>query len=102
MKIIFLLLVCILCLIAACSGGYLVNMKEQTKFPGGRELFVSKCNSCHQLYNPNQYAKAEWDSILVPMKKKAKISSEQKNEIYNWILEIKGKYEKSMAKNQNK
>lgn len=99
MKIIFLLLAGVLCLIASCSGGYVVNMKEQTKFPDGRELFVSKCNSCHQLYSPNMYAKTAWDSILTPMKKKAKISSEQKYEIYNWILEIKDNYEKSMVKN---
>jgi hypothetical protein len=102
MKIILLMLSGFLCFIAACGAGYVVNMNERTDFPEGRELFVSKCNACHQLYNPNQHTKVEWDSILVPMKKKAKISVEQKNEIYNWILEIKENYERSMVKNQSK
>jgi hypothetical protein len=100
LKIIFILLAGALCLIAACSGGFVVNMKEQTNFPEGRELFVSKCNSCHQLYSPSLHTKTEWDSILVLMKKKAKINNEQRNEIYNWILEIKDNYEKSTAKNR--
>lgn len=101
MKSIFLLLIGAIFLIAACSSGYIVNMKEHTDFPGGRQLFISKCNSCHQLFSPNRFSKTKWDSILIPMKKKAKISSEQKNEIYNWILEIKDNYEKSLVKNQN-
>jgi len=106
MKIIFILLFGILCLIYACSTGFIVNMKEQTNFPKGRELFVSKCNACHRLYNPVIHSKTEWDSILVPMKEKAKINTEQKNQIYNWILEQKDNYEKSMEKklysNKNK
>lgn len=100
MKVILLMLSCLLCFIAACGAGYVVNMNEQTDFPEGRELFVSKCNSCHQLYSPNQHTKIEWDSILVTMKNKAKISNEQKNEIYNWILEQKDNYQKSMVKKQ--
>jgi len=89
MKIIITILLTVLVFIASCSQGYIVNMNEQTKHSKGRELFVSKCNACHQFYDSNQFTKAEWDSILVPMKKKAKINENEKDEILSWILEIK-------------
>ncbi|HVO72542.1 MAG TPA: hypothetical protein VMT35_00850 [Ignavibacteriaceae bacterium] len=98
MKSFFLILIFFLCLIAACSQSYIVNMGQKTNYPEGRELFVSKCGGCHQLYNPNQFTPAVWDSMLYLMKKKAKISDEQKNEIYSWIIEIKdstGNYSES-------
>lgn len=101
MKTMSILLLGILCIIYACGTGYIVNMKEQTDFPEGRELFVSKCNACHRLYNPVLHSKTEWDSILVPMKEKAKINNDQKNKIYNWILEQKDNYEKAKIKESN-
>jgi mono/diheme cytochrome c family protein len=67
-------------------------MNEETDHPAGRELFVSKCNSCHQLHNPHQFSEAEWDSLLVVMKRKAKINEEQRNEIFSWIMGIKNKH----------
>ena len=75
-------------------------MKEPTSHPEGRNLFVSKCNACHQLYNPGTYSEAEWDSILVPMQGKAKLKDEQRNAIYKWILEIKRYSNKSSGLNQ--
>lgn len=89
MKLVSVIFIFVLCLIAACSKSYFVNMEEKTKFPQGRELFVSKCSGCHQLFNPNHYTAAEWDSLLFIMKNKAKIREEQKNQIYSWIIEIK-------------
>ena len=89
MKILIVILLIVVVCITSCSQGYIVNMNAQTNHAEGRELFVSKCNACHQLYDPNQYTTVVWDSILVPMKKKAKLNEEQKNEIYNWIIELK-------------
>ena len=89
MKLVYIILIFVLCLIAACSQSYIVNMNENTKFPEGRELFASKCGGCHKLYNPDQFTSAEWDSLLFLMKRKAKIVEEQKNEIYKWINEVK-------------
>lgn len=88
MKIISVILFAIV-LTAACSQGYFVNTEVATQHPEGRELYISKCNSCHQLYNPDNYTNLGWDSILVTMQMKAKIKEEQSNQIYNWILEVK-------------
>ncbi len=64
-------------------------MDERTKNPEGRFLYMSKCNSCHKLYDPKQFSIMEWDSIITIMKQKAKISSEQRELIHSWILEKK-------------
>lgn len=82
--------------IEACNQGYIVNMNEQTTFPEGRNLFISKCNACHQLYDPASYTEAEWDSILVPMQSKAKLDDKQRNTVFNWILEAKNRKDKKV------
>lgn len=89
MKLVYFILIFVLCLIAACSRSYIINMNEKTKFPEGRELFASKCGGCHKLYSPDQFTAAEWDSLMSIMKNKAKLREEQKNKIYNWIIEVK-------------
>jgi hypothetical protein len=74
-------------LMSACSVGYVINTSEKTNHPGGRYLYSSKCNSCHRLYDPKNFSITKWDSILIKMKQKAKLSDEQRILIYNWILE---------------
>ncbi len=74
-------------IIFSCSTGYLVDMNEPTKFPEGRNLFVSKCNGCHKYHNPTEFTKSKWDSILIPMKSKAKLSEKEKTLILSWISE---------------
>ena len=83
------ILIVIISFIAACSESYVINMDKETNYPDGRDLYSSKCNACHRLYNPNKYTASEWDSLLIPMEKKAKIEKEHRDKIYHWILEIK-------------
>jgi len=84
-----ILVLSFLSLIITCSQGYVVNKNVNTDYSEGRDLYLSKCSGCHQLYDPDNYTKERWDQILIAMKEKSKINSEQKNEIYNWILETK-------------
>ena len=62
-------------------------MDEQTNYPEGRQLYSSKCNSCHGIHDPAQYSAARWDSIMIPMQLKAKITDTQKDQILHWIKE---------------
>jgi len=89
MRLGILLAIFVILYIAGCSQGYIVNMNAPTSHTEGRELFVSKCNACHQLYSPARLTAAEWDSVLVPMQDKAKLNAEQREAIYNWIIEVK-------------
>jgi hypothetical protein len=87
MKCVVSILFILITLIAACSAGYVINMKENTDYPEGRYLYASKCNSCHRLYDPKSLTITKWDSIIIKMKQKAKLSDEQRELIYNWISE---------------
>ena len=52
----------------------------------GRELYVKNCASCHQLYAPNKYNSVEWQKKLNWMQPKAKITDDQKQLIYNYLV----------------
>lgn len=84
---IVMLLLALLLIIFACGQGYIVNISSKTNCSEGRDLYISKCGGCHQLYNPKDYTNNEWDKILLSMQKKSKINDHQKNEIFNWIME---------------
>ena len=83
-KIIFLSL--LLGFLGACSGSFIED-NTPTKFPKARELYRSKCGGCHMLHNRHQFSAAKWDSILIPMQKKAKISNDQVEMILNYLEE---------------
>ena len=86
--------------IFACSQGYIVNMNAHTNYSEGRDLYMSKCGVCHQLFNPSNYTKDEWNKNMVVMQKKSKIDDDQKNEILNWILETRQNEENIGVKNK--
>ena len=71
----------------ACSGTKNVNSMEVTKFPEGRNLYVSKCTACHQAYERELHSSEDWDKILNDMGKKAKLSLEEKASISNYLSE---------------
>ena len=64
------------------------NVGEITKenLQKGRELYVNNCASCHQLYLPNKYDNKVWSFWLDDMQPKAKITNEQKQLIYNYLI----------------
>ena len=83
------LIIVFLITIFSCSQGYIVNTNAKTDYLEGRNLFMSKCGGCHQLFDPKSYSESEWNKIMMEMQKKSKIDDQQKNEIFNWILETK-------------
>jgi hypothetical protein len=87
-----------LLIIYSCSQGYSVNMEDKTKYPEGRNLYLSKCGGCHQLSDPSNHTKLEWDKIMITMQQKSKINDEQKNEIINWLIETQQSVENVEAK----
>lgn len=62
-------------------------MNAKTDYPEGRNLYISKCGGCHQLFDPNSHTELEWNKIIINMQKKSKINDQQKIYIYDWILE---------------
>jgi Dihaem cytochrome c len=51
----------------------------------GRDLYVNKCGSCHNLHLPSQYTNQQWHPILIKMQIKAKLSDSQMKLISRYI-----------------
>lgn len=61
---------------------------QLTKFPEGRELYLSKCTSCHKPYRREMFTAEKWKASLEEMTVKAKLNEEEKTLILNYLLEV--------------
>lgn len=83
MKIIFVLLISLL---IGCNKSIIDSKKINKNFEG-ELLYKSKCGGCHKLYDKFAYNQTQWTSILLEMEKKSRISFEQKNKIYDYLID---------------
>jgi len=51
----------------------------------GQTLYENNCKRCHRLHNADEYTAARWPSILNSMQKKAKITDQQKELIFEYL-----------------
>ena len=72
----------------ACSGSNSSNSNKTTKFPEGRNLYVSECTACHKAYNRELHTADEWIKILDEMGSKARLNTDEKLIILNYLSEI--------------
>jgi hypothetical protein len=42
-----------------------------------RKLYTTKCMRCHKSYDPAEYSQRQWESWMMKMRKKARLSPEQ-------------------------
>lgn len=52
----------------------------------GKTLYENNCAKCHRLYDRREYNAQEWRPILADMQKKAEITDEQREKIYNYLV----------------
>jgi cytochrome c5 len=68
--------------------------QAQTRWPDateqslaeGRELFVQRCQKCHDLPDRHAYDETRWPEILNEMAKKAKLDARQHESVLRFIL----------------
>jgi mono/diheme cytochrome c family protein len=79
----------ILLLISCSSQLYVPKVAASTvsveDLKTGRDIYVKKCSSCHQLFLPNQYNEKSWSFNLTDMQERAKITDAEKQLIYQYI-----------------
>ena len=51
----------------------------------GRNLYVSKCGSCHSLYQPGRFTKKGWEKVMPEMQKKAKCNNQETSIIIQYL-----------------
>ncbi|HMU43110.1 MAG TPA: hypothetical protein PKA80_07405 [Ignavibacteriaceae bacterium] len=70
-----------------CSGSGNETNNQLTKFPEGRELYLSKCTSCHRAYEREKFTAEKWKAVLNEMTVKAKLNDDEKTLILNYLSE---------------
>ncbi len=51
-----------------------------------RDLYITKCSSCHNLHLPREFTAPEWQKNLDRMQPKAKITDAQKQLLYAYLV----------------
>jgi cytochrome c5 len=51
----------------------------------GKNLYETNCASCHQLYNPKEFSKENWNVILKKMQPNTDINDQQREQIYDYL-----------------
>jgi len=83
-RIVIAVLTC--CILYSCSQTLYVptspDAARQEQLLKGRDLYVQHCSGCHNLHLPNEYTAVEWQKKLDEMQEKAKITTEEKQSIF--------------------
>jgi len=91
-KIIPILLLVVLIIYKCTSALYRPTISDAQKsgtsldtLIAGRKSYIISCGSCHNLYLPEQYTKAEWKITLDNMQERSNITVEQKEIILKYL-----------------
>ncbi len=52
----------------------------------GRDLFTTRCDTCHSLPPPTSHSASEWPGFVASMGKKARLDQVQQDEILRYVL----------------
>jgi hypothetical protein len=51
----------------------------------GRDLYLGKCGTCHQIYSPDSFNASNWQNILSMMAPRAGLSSANSTLVYKYV-----------------
>ncbi|HEX7868485.1 MAG TPA: cytochrome C [Chryseobacterium sp.] len=55
----------------------------------GKTIYEASCKRCHKLYEPTQFTSVEWVGIMNAMAPKAKLTEEQHQWVYDYVVSVK-------------
>ena len=63
-----------------------VTQASLAELQQGHDLFQNKCGKCHKLPKPGKHSKDEWTKILGKMAPKAKLTADQSDLVYKFVV----------------
>lgn len=64
-----------------------LNMSE--KLAQGKIIYDNECGKCHSLPIPTNFTPVQWVGIMNTMAPRSKLTEEQHENVYNWIISVK-------------
>lgn len=55
----------------------------------GKTIFENSCGKCHKLPDPTKHTSVQWVGIMNAMAPKAKLTDEQHQWVYDYIVSVK-------------
>ncbi|MBL4699649.1 MAG: hypothetical protein JKX85_00185 [Phycisphaeraceae bacterium] len=55
----------------------------------GRQLYLTKCSSCHRAYPIGKYSTSQWQEILHEMSMNAKFNLQQEKDVTLYVLSLR-------------
>lgn len=71
----------------AVAEGTKLHTAEQLAL--GKTIFENSCAKCHDLPDPTKHSAQDWVGIMNWMAPKAKLSEEQHDTVYNYVVSVK-------------
>lgn len=59
------------------------------KLEQGKTIYDNSCGTCHDLPNPTDFTSVEWIGIMNSMAPKAKLTDEQHQLVYDYVVSVK-------------
>lgn len=88
----FLVLLSILFIVFACSHKTASTIEKTSsttvtheQYLEGKMVFEANCQKCHKLRKPESHTVKQWVKWLDKMAPKAKLSPEQKQQVFNFV-----------------
>lgn len=63
-----------------------VETASLSELQKGHDLFQNNCGKCHKIPKPDNHTNQQWVKILENMAPKAKLSTEQSDLVYKYIV----------------
>jgi cytochrome c5 len=64
----------------------IVVEKDVERFNEGKALYENNCAKCHKLYDTKQFNANDWKPIVEIMRKKAKLTEEEGDKIFYYVI----------------
>jgi hypothetical protein len=78
---------CVGALLSACSHAEPAPTSLTAPAQEGHRLYLAKCQMCHELIEPTEYTRAQWPQKFSVFAKRAKLSSDEYQEILAYLVE---------------
>src|SRR5262245_29492695 len=78
--------------------GVAVHAATPEELDAGKKIYTGKCAKCHKLRDPNKYDQVAWDKWMDKMKKKAKLTDEQFQQLTEYTQTLRAEKKDAPAK----